>query len=35
MQTYSGAEVDLVLEWIDKYFEVNALINKVFGSGNV
>jgi hypothetical protein len=34
MQTYSAAEVDLVLEWIDKYFQVNALINKVFGSGN-
>jgi hypothetical protein len=34
MQKYSAAEVDLVLEWIDKYFEVNALINKVFGSKN-
>ena len=34
MQTYSAAEVDLVLEWIDKYFQVNDLINKVFGSGN-
>ena len=35
MQTYSAAEVDLVLEWIDKYFEVNALINKVFGNDNL
>jgi hypothetical protein len=35
MQTYSAAEIDLVLEWVDKYFEVNALINKVFGGENL
>jgi len=31
MQAYSTADVDLVLEWARKYFEVNALINKMFG----
>ena len=35
MQTYSAAQIDMVLEWIDKYFEVNALINKVFGNDNL
>ena len=34
MKTYSTADVDLVLEWSQKYFELNALINKVFGSEN-
>jgi hypothetical protein len=34
MKTYNTTDVDLVLEWAHKYFEVNALINKVFGGGN-
>jgi hypothetical protein len=34
MQTYNATDVDLVLEWVDKYFEVNVLINKVFGGEN-
>jgi hypothetical protein len=35
MQTYTAAQIDMVLEWIDKYFAVNALINKVFGNDNL
>ena len=34
MKIYNAEDVNLVLEWIGKYFEVNALINKVFGSEN-
>ena len=35
MQTYDAAEVALVLQWVDKYFTVNALINKVFGNDDL
>jgi hypothetical protein len=34
MKTYNVEDVNLVLEWIGKYFESNALINKVFGGEN-
>ena len=34
MKTYNIEDVNLVLEWIGKYFESNALINKVFGGEN-
>lgn len=35
MQTYSAAEVDLVLEWVDKYFEANNLIYNMLGGENL
>ena len=34
MKTYSTADVKLILEWVEKYFEANALINNVFNVRN-
>ncbi len=34
MKTYEAADVELILEWVAKYFEVSILIDKVFG-GNI
>ena len=34
MKTYNAAEVALILEWVDRYFKVNALINHAFGCNN-
>ena len=34
MKTYNIAEAKLVLEWVDKYFEANVLVNKVLGCEN-
>jgi hypothetical protein len=32
MKTYSAEDVRLISEWVEKYFEVSALINNVFGT---
>ena len=34
MRTYSAIDVDLVLEWADKYVEICALLKKVFAAEN-
>lgn len=34
MKTYNKADVQLIFEWVDRYFEVNTLINNVLGSNN-
>ena len=34
IKTYNAAEVALILEWVDRYFKVNALINNAFGCNN-
>jgi hypothetical protein len=30
MKTYNASDVTLILEWVEKYFKVAALMNKVF-----
>ncbi len=35
MKTYNTADVELILEWADRYFEVNALVNEVLGYDNL
>lgn len=35
MKTYDEADVTLVSEWVNKYFEANALINKIFTVENL
>ena len=34
MKTYNKADVQLIFEWVDRYFEVNALIGNVLGSND-
>jgi hypothetical protein len=34
MKTYTAAEVELILEWVDRYFKVSSLINKAFSSND-
>ena len=31
MKTYNTEDVELILEWVEKYFEVSALIDNVYG----
>ena len=35
MKTYSKADVKMILEWVDKYFEVNTLITNVICGNNL
>jgi len=32
MKTYNMEDVELILEWVEKYFEVSVLIDNVFGN---
>ena len=34
MKTYETADVNLILEWVDKYFEVDTLISNIFSGLN-
>ena len=33
-KTYDTADVELILEWVDKYFKVSELINQSFGGND-